>query len=85
MRFPRPAALLPLAFAAACTAPPAEIVTRIVYPVLPPTSCARAPKPPALAASDNEWAAYKQTRDAAGDDCRHKLDAVDAVVKDWPP
>jgi hypothetical protein len=60
-------------------------VTRIVYPPLPPTLCARAPAPPRLEASDNEWALYKQARDAAGDDCRDKLDAVDVVVKGWPP
>jgi len=53
--------------------------------MLPPTFCARAPKPPALEASDNDWAAYKQARDAAGDDCRARLDAVDAVVREWPP
>jgi hypothetical protein len=85
MRFPRLAVLLPLSLAAACADPPAEIVTRMVYPTLPPTSCARAPKPPALTASDNDWAAYKQARDAAGDECRAKLDAVDAVVREWPP
>jgi hypothetical protein len=60
-------------------------VTRLAYPILPPTRCARAPRPPALEASDNAWAAYKQVRDAAGDDCREKLDAVDALVRHWPP
>jgi hypothetical protein len=30
------------------------------------------------------WARYKQARDAAGDDCRDKLDAVHALVKEWP-
>jgi hypothetical protein len=59
-------------------------VTRIVYPALPPTSCARKPVPPAIDASDNEWAIYKQARDAAGDDCRDKLDAVHAIVSGWP-
>jgi hypothetical protein len=78
------AALLPsLLTAAACSSPPAETVTRIVYPALPPTACARLPAPPDIAASDNAWAAYKQARDAAGDDCRDKLDAVDAIVKEW--
>lgn len=70
--------------AAACSAPPSETVTRLVYPSLPPTLCARAPLAPAPEASDNDWAAYKQARDAAGDDCRGKLDAVDAIVKTWP-
>jgi hypothetical protein len=60
-------------------------VTRLVYPALPPTSCARAPAPPALEASDKAWALYKQARDAAGDDCRDKLDAVHELVKAWPP
>ena len=78
--------LLPsVLIAAACSAPPSETVTRLVYPMLPPTLCARAPAPPALEASDRDWALYKQTRDAAGDDCRDKLDAVDAIVKSWPP
>jgi hypothetical protein len=75
---------LPVLLAAACTSPPAETATRLVYPALPPTLCARAPSPPKLEASDNAWAAYKQARDAAGDDCRDKLDAVRAVVAGWP-
>ena len=70
--------------AAACSSPPPEPLTRIVYPALPPTVCARAPRAPALETSDNAWAAYKQARDAAGEDCRNKLDAVDAIVKAWP-
>ena len=69
---------------AGCNGPQPEIVTRIVHPMLPPTLCARAPAPPKLAASDNDWAAYKQARDAAGDDCRSKLDAVHAAVSGWP-
>lgn len=40
--------------------------------------------PPAIDASDNDWAAYKKDRDNAGDDCRDKLDAVDGVVSKWP-
>jgi hypothetical protein len=51
---------------------------------MPPTRCARAPAAPEIDASDNEWSAYKKARDNAGDDCRDKLDAVDAVVKSWP-
>ena len=76
--------LLPVLLAAACASPPVQTATRLLYPVLPPTQCTRAPEPPKLAASDNAWAAYKQARDAAGDDCRDKLDAVDAIVKTWP-
>lgn len=55
-----------------------------VYPPMPPTKCLRAPVAPAPAASDNDWAAYKNARDKAGDDCRDKLDAVDATVSAWP-
>jgi hypothetical protein len=77
------AMLLPV-LSAACSPSP-ETVTRLVYPTLPPTLCARAPAPPALDASDKAWAIYKQARDAAGDDCRDKLNAVDAVVKSWAP
>jgi hypothetical protein len=62
-----------------------QTATRLVYPALPVTLCARLPAPPTLEASDNAWARYKQARDAAGDDCRDKLDAVDAIVKTWPP
>ena len=76
--------ILPVLLAAACAGPQPETVTRLVYPVLPPTQCARAPAPPKLEASDNDWAAYKQARDATGDDCRDKLDAVHALVKAWP-
>jgi hypothetical protein len=79
------AALLPSVLTAAACSSPTKPVTRIVYPALGPTLCARAPAPPKLEASDNAWAAWKQARDAAGDDCRDKLDAVDAIVKTWPP
>lgn len=74
--------------ACAAKAPPPplpEQVTQIIYPAMPPTKCARLPAPPAPAASDNDWALYKHARDDAGDDCRDKLDAVDAVVGKWPP
>jgi hypothetical protein len=77
-------AILLLVLLAACAGPPPATVTRLVYPMLPPTLCARAPAPPKLDASDNVWAAYKQARDAAGDDCRDKLDAVHALARDWP-
>ena len=76
--------LLSLLFAAACSpSPEPEIQTRIVYPALPPTVCARKPVPPAVETDDRAWAIYKKADSDAGDDCRDKLDAVDAVVKGW--
>jgi hypothetical protein len=76
--------VLPVLLAAACASPPVQTATRLVYPALPVTLCARLPAPPKLEASDNDWARYKQARDAAGDDCRSKLDAVHVLVKEWP-
>ena len=64
--------------------PEPRTVTVTVYPAMPDTKCARAPTPPSVDASDREWAAYKKARDNAGDECRDKLDAVDAAVKAWP-
>ena len=39
--------------------------------------------PLAVDADDRAWAIYKKADSDAGDDCRDKLDAVDAVVKGW--
>ena len=69
---------------AACSPmPEPQVQTRIVYPALPPTVCARKPVAPAVEADDRAWALYKKADSDAGDDCRDKLDAVDAVVKGW--
>jgi hypothetical protein len=81
--------LLSLLTVAACSHPQAppplpEQNTRLIYPALPATTCARLPAVPGLTASDNEWAAYKKARDDAGDDCRDKLDSVDQVRRGWP-
>lgn len=62
--------------------PREKIVT--VYPVMPPTKCARRPKPPVAEADDPALAAYLKQKDAADDDCRDKLDAIDATVSSWP-
>lgn len=87
----RAALLLPsVLIATACStnrpapAPLPEQRTQIIYPAMPPTKCARAPTAPAVDADDASWALYKHQRDDAGDDCRDKLDAVDAVVGKWP-
>ena len=67
---------------AACSPQPEpDVQVRLVYPPLPPTVCARKPVPPAVEADDRTWAIYKKADSDAGDDCRDKLDAVDAVVK----
>lgn len=58
--------------------------TRLVYPALPSTTCPPLPVPPAVEASDNEWAAYKRARDNRGDECGDKLGAVDEVRRGWP-
>lgn len=79
-----PSVLIVTACAATQPPPLPEQVTRIVYPPMPPTKCARLPDAPDVTASDNEWALYKNARDTAGDDCRDKLDAVDGVVSGWP-
>ena len=63
--------------------PEPQIEVRLVYPPLPPTVCARKPVPPPVEADDRAWALYKKVDSDAGDDCRDRLDAVDAVVKDW--
>jgi hypothetical protein len=60
-----------------------EIQVRVIYPPLPPTVCARKLMPPPVQADDRAWALYKKADSDAGDDCRDKLDAVDAVVKGW--
>lgn len=60
-----------------------EIQVRLVYPPLPPTVCARKPVPPPVEADDRAWVLYKKAVSDAGDDCRDRLDAVDAVVKNW--
>lgn len=76
--------LLSLLFAAACSPrPEPQIQTRLIYPPLPPTVCARKPVAPAVAADDRAWALYKKADSDAGDDCRDRLDAVDAVAKSW--
>lgn len=76
--------LLSLLFVAACSPKPEpEIQVRLVYPPLPPTVCARKPAPPPVQADDRAWALYKKADSDAGDDCRDRLDAVDAVVKSW--
>ena len=69
---------------AACSPKPEpEVQTRLFYPPLPPTVCARKPAPPPVEADDRAWALYKKVDSDAGDDCRDRLDAVDAVVKSW--
>ncbi len=69
---------------AACgPSPEPQVQTRIVYPPLPPTVCARKPAPPPVEADDRAWALYKKADSDAGDDCRDKLDAVNAVAKSW--
>lgn len=79
--------LIVVAGALLCTAcsasPEPQVQTRIVYPTLPPTVCARKPAPPPVEADDRAWALYKKADSDAGDDCRDKLDAVAAVVKSW--
>ncbi len=76
--------LLSLLFGAACSpSPEPQIQTRLIYPLLPPTVCARKPAAPAVEADDRAWALYKKADSDAGDDCRDRLDAVDAVVKNW--
>ena len=69
---------------AACSPrPEPEIQTRLVYPPLPPTVCARKPVAPPVEADDRTWALYKKADSDAGDDCRDRLDAVDRIVKGW--
>ncbi len=51
---------------------------------MPDTECADKPIPPAVDASDNEWAIYKKRRDQAGDECRDKLSGVHQTVTKWP-
>ena len=71
-------------FCAACNPKPDPAVQiRLVYPPLPPTVCARKPAPPPVAADDRAWALYKKADSDAGDDCRDRLDAVNAVVTGW--
>lgn len=57
--------------------------TRIVYPAMPPTKCARKPEAPPVDADDTAWARYKRADSDAGDDCRDKLDEVDRVRETW--
>jgi len=69
---------------AACgPTPEPQMQVRLVYPLLPPTVCARKPTAPAVGADDRVWALYKKADSDAGDDCRDKLDAVDRIVKGW--
>lgn len=73
----------------ACSHPPSppplpEQNTRLVYPPMPPTKCAREPVAPAVDADDRDWSAYKRAKDDAGADCRDKLDEVDRTVTKWP-
>jgi hypothetical protein len=58
--------------------------TRLVFPVLPQTTCADSPAPPALDATDNEWAGWKARDHDAGQDCRDKLKAIHDVQSKWP-
>ena len=69
---------------AACSPKPdPQVQIRLVYPPLPPTVCARKPVPPPVEADDRAWALYKKADSDAGDDCRDRLDAVNAVVTGW--
>ena len=69
---------------AACSPnPDPQARIRLIYPPLPPTVCVRKPAPPPVEADDRAWALYKKADSDAGDDCRDRLDAVNAVVTGW--
>ena len=61
------------------------IQTRIIYPDMPPTKCARRPTvPDPRSCNDICMVEYLAQRDLADEDCRAKLDDVDAAISKWP-
>lgn len=58
-------------------------MTVTVYPALPDTKCPEQPIPPAFL-TDADLAAFLAAKDEAGQVCRDKLKAIDAVVTKWP-
>lgn len=72
-----------LSLTACATSQPAQVISQIVYPALPDTTCKPNPTPPADFTSDKAIADYTRERFDAGDDCRDKLAAVHSVVDGW--